>query len=170
MAREASTVFGPGGDKFIGRLKEVPTRGRQHAGGQDHPLAANGRSAGRDRLPRVCRRARNPARRRKARCRHDPRDVAHVGRPAATALPRPFHNPPQSRSRKSARHRVFWIRAANAASWSSYLRSLSFDRFVRATRPSVSLGKISRMPPRYCVSSRVSVASAPASAHLRRRG
>ncbi len=46
-----------------------------------------------------------------------------------------------------------------SASLASYHRSFCLTRFARATRPRVSFGKISRMPPRYSVSRRVSVAT-----------
>ncbi len=66
--------------------------------------------------------------------------------------------------------RVFRMREANSVSFSSYFKSLSRARFAWAIRPSAWLGTISRIPPRYWVSSLVSVARAPASAHLRSRG
>jgi hypothetical protein len=61
-------------------------------------------------------------------------------------------------------------RTANFVSASSYFRSFSAVRFFLATCASVSFGRISIVPPRYCTSSRVSVARAAPCAHFKSRG
>src|SRR5262245_1661050 len=61
-------------------------------------------------------------------------------------------------------------RRANFVSSASYFRSFSFVRLARTASASELFGNSSIVPPRWFTSSFVSVARAPACAHLRSRG
>ena len=91
----------------------------------------------------------HPAGRREPGRRHDPGDVAHVGRARPALAPSDRRRVPGSPERQRLGQRL-----ADAVGELGLLRrrnsrSFSRTRFARATRPSVSLGRISRMPPRY---------------------
>ena len=120
LAGQSTAMLGPGRFQDGRGLEQVPGGGGEGAGGEDHPLAADARPPGGDRLPRVRRSPRDPASRRETGRRHDPRDVADVGR-AGADLPGPIGDPgdaPQGgRARSPAR--VLRIPSANADSSAS---------------------------------------------------
>ena len=76
--RRASSALAAAID--LGLCDTGRSRRGQHLGGQQHSLAADRRAAGGRGLPTVAGRAGHPADGRKAGRRHDPGDVADVGR------------------------------------------------------------------------------------------